>query len=55
MIEAVTNPGPRLVSAWSQRDEPVQGCGYIVDVPVDDRTASACGRLGRGRIPFNGE
>ena len=57
MTEAVTNPGPllgdRLELLGAQRDQPVQGCGNVVDVPAHDRPARACGKLGRGELPVD--
>jgi hypothetical protein len=49
--EPVAALGERLELLGTQRDKPVQGCGHVVDVPVDDRPARAYGKPGRGEPP----
>ncbi len=37
----------------AQRHQPIQRGGHVVDVPVDDHAARACGKLGRGKPPVD--
>ena len=45
--------GGRLELLGAQRDQPVQSCSHVVDVPVDDRSARVCCKLWRGELPVD--